>query len=304
MVRRACAFLRDLGTLTPEHQRRWETYEESTHELHPHPVWFAAMMGHWPDGIGPFEKVIAELRAANELFARAFERDLLTNTDRPRELGWILRPSGSEWEQFVLTMDKLLSDNLRGSALDAAEAPRKSTDGEAIGTIRRLEHVLVAKAAVSLGEAADLLRPWREVRRARQDPAHALRENVTDETFVRRQAQLLVEVGRSLVGIRTALISQIRRGRLEPPGDRPRRQVLLVPGVIPAKETCFSRPRNELVRVTEWEPGAAVEQRRDELHGIRPAEVVAPPGRARRARACRGARPCAGAPPGPRRARR
>ena len=205
VVRRACAFLRDLGTLTPEHQRRWETYEESTHELHPHPVWFAAMMGHWPDGIGPFEKVIAELRAANELFARAFERDLLTNTDRPRELGWILRPSGSEWEQFVLTMDKLLSDNLRGSALDAAEAPRKSTDGEAIGTIRRLEHVLVAKAAVSLGEAADLLRPWREVRRARQEPAHALRENVTDETFVRRQAQLLVEVGRSLVGIRTAL---------------------------------------------------------------------------------------------------
>ena len=102
-------------------------------------------------------------------------------------------------------MDKLLSDNLRGSALDAAEAPRKSTDGEALGTIQRLEHVLVAKAAVSPSEAADLLRPWREVRRARQDPAHALRENVTDETLVRRQAQLLVEVGRSLVGIRTAL---------------------------------------------------------------------------------------------------
>ena len=205
VIRRACVFLRDLRSLTPEHQRRWETYEESTHELHPHPTWFAAMMGHWPDGIGSFEKVIGELRAVNELFARAFDRDLLTNTCRPRELGWILRPSASEWEQFVLTMDKLLSDNLRGSALDAAEAPRKSTDGEALGTIRRLEHVLVAKTALSPGEAADLLRPWREVRRARQDPAHALRENVTDETLVRRQAQLLVDVGRSLVGIRTAL---------------------------------------------------------------------------------------------------
>ena len=205
VIRRACAFLRDLRSLTPEHQRRWETYEEYAQELHPHPVWHAAMMGDWPDGIGPFEKVIGELRAVNELFASAFGKDLLTSTDRPREFGWIVRPSASEWEQFVLTMDKLLSDNLRVSALDAAEATRESTTGKALGTMQRLEHVLVMKAGVAPGEAADLLRPWREVRRARQDPAHALRENVTDETLVRRQAQLLAEVGRSLVEIRTAL---------------------------------------------------------------------------------------------------
>lgn len=61
----------------------------------------------------------------------------------------------------------------------------------------------MVKAGVSPDEAADLLQPWREVRGARQNPAHALRENVTDETLVRRQAQLLVDVGRSLVGIRT-----------------------------------------------------------------------------------------------------
>lgn len=87
----------------------------------------------------------------------------------------------------------------------AAEAPRNSTSGAALGTMRRLEHVLVVKAGVTPQEAANLLRPWREVRRARQDPAHALRKNVADETLVRRQAQLLVDVVQSLVGIRNAL---------------------------------------------------------------------------------------------------
>jgi len=45
---------------------------------------------------------------------------------------------------------------------------------------------------------SEVLAPLREVRRARQRPAHALRTNVTDRTFVHRQVDLLERVNESL----------------------------------------------------------------------------------------------------------
>lgn len=42
------------------------------------------------------------------------------------------------------------------------------------------------------------MRPLREIRQARQKPAHALRTNITDRTFVHRQVALLEELGATL----------------------------------------------------------------------------------------------------------
>jgi hypothetical protein len=58
ITRRACAFLCNLGKLTPEHQQRWRTYEvPRTKGLESHPVWWRAVMGHWTDGLGPIERL-------------------------------------------------------------------------------------------------------------------------------------------------------------------------------------------------------------------------------------------------------
>lgn len=219
LLRRACVHYRDLSKLTAEHQRRWETYSvEEQEPLKPHPSWWGAQMGHWPDGIGPFEKVIGEMVAINDLFERAFGERLFRSTDRPRELGWVLRPSKAEWDQFVLTFDKLLGDNLRHKALDVGGAATNADSGERLGTIARLERFLVDRGRLPSDYVEDLIRSWRDVRAARQDPAHKLSANLTDKTLVRRQAELVSDVGQSLHAIRHALTSHPENGDWSVPG--------------------------------------------------------------------------------------
>lgn len=202
ITRRVCAFLCDLGNLTPTHQQRWRTYEVPAEGLEPHPVWRGAQIyGQWPDGLGPFERLLFELRSLNELHHKAFGVDLLRSTERPREFGWILRPSQQEFDAFVHQLDKLLSENLRHDAFDQAGVPRKDDNGQPNGTLKRLDRLL-ERNGVAEDVRREVLKPIKDVRGARQKPAHTLRANVTDKTFVRKQAQLLQDVTASVFSLR------------------------------------------------------------------------------------------------------
>jgi hypothetical protein len=158
-------------------------------------------MGHWIDRTGPFDALFAELSALNDLYERAFGVPLLRTTDRPSDFGWILRPSQLEYDAFVQTLDKLLSENLRHDALDAAGIEREDSDGKPIGTLNRLDRLL-ERAQVPADQRKDVLKPLRDVRDARSKPAHALRKNISDANFVRRQAELLRDVTTSIVVLR------------------------------------------------------------------------------------------------------
>jgi hypothetical protein len=203
----ACAFYADLADLSAEHQRRWSSYEvlDPDPNLHPHPQWWAAMMGRWPDGIGPFRKLGAEMEALDHLFEGAFGERLFESTDMPSAFHWVLRPSQAEWDAFVSTFDKLLSENIRNEALDALRAPRTGKDGKALGTLSRLEYGLAAAANVSATAIRKVFAPFREIRAARSKPAHHLRRNLTDRTIVAKQRDLLADVNRSLVNLRHLL---------------------------------------------------------------------------------------------------
>ncbi|MGW0052615.1 hypothetical protein [Nocardia nova] len=201
IVRRVCAFLCDLKDLTPVHQQRWRTYEVKQDQLKPHPIWWGQQMGRWPDGMGPFEKLFFELRTWNELHKRVFGDDLLRYTDRPSDFGWILRPSQREYDEFVHQLDKLLSDNIQHTGLDKLGVARKDTDGQVLGTLKRLDNALGELGAPEDGRR-EVLKPLRDVRKARQRPAHALGGNITDATFVHKQAALLEQVTISLENLR------------------------------------------------------------------------------------------------------
>jgi hypothetical protein len=140
-VRRyVCTFLADLADLTPEHQRRWQSYEaEVPTSVFAHPIWWAMMMGHWPDGIGPFDKILLEMEAVNELWTVIWNERLFVTTERPRDWGWLIRPSSGAWQEFVHTTDKLLSENIRHAALQAAGAPRRDQAGNTLGSLARLD---------------------------------------------------------------------------------------------------------------------------------------------------------------------
>jgi hypothetical protein len=198
IIRRVCAFYGDLARLTPTHQQRWRTYQvEDEESLSPHPVWWGSQMGHWPDGEGPFGRFFFELGALNTLFEQAYGTPLFRTTERPREFGWLLRPSQREWDSFIQLLDKLLSESLRHEALDAGQVPRHNSAGQNLGTLNRLEAFLLERRIKPEG-IKRILAPFREVRSARQRPAHALRTDVTDRTFVHKQVDLLDRINSSL----------------------------------------------------------------------------------------------------------
>ena len=205
-VRRfSCAFLCDLADLTPEHQQRWRTYEVTPNEsTSPHPMWWAMQMGHWPDGMGPFERILGELGAIADVFAHIYGSPLFRVTERPREWGWVLRPSTQEWHQFLLATDKLLSESIDHAALTAAKVPRNDDQGRPAGTIQRLRRWLESTPAPP--ELIDeIINPLRKVRQERQKPAHALVVAESDPALTAQQRDLLGEVAQALLLLRQVL---------------------------------------------------------------------------------------------------
>lgn len=206
IIRRLAVFVGDLARLSPEHQQRWKTYQVDSDGLKPHPTWFANQMGHWTDNIGPFQRFFSELANINNLYQLAFGQNLFTTTERPDDMGWILRASQKEWDEQIVLLDKLLSDNIRHEALDAASVPRKDSDDNNMGTIQRL-HTLMERTKLKPEIVQSTLKPLREVRSARQKPAHAIRKNLSDKTFVHKQVALMGQLNESLLGLRTWLTS-------------------------------------------------------------------------------------------------
>lgn len=203
-VRRyTCSFFRDLADLTPSHQQRWKTWEiDPSQDVRPHHMWMQMMMGVWGDTIGPFQKILKELSAINELSRLIVGQNLFSTTDTPREWGWVIRCSTQEWHQFVLATDKLLSENLSHSALSAFGVPRNDDDDQPLGTLARLKILLTDKANVSDKVAEEILKPLREIRKQRQRPAHALVIPSTDPELAAVQRDLLAEIAEAVMKIR------------------------------------------------------------------------------------------------------
>lgn len=218
IIRRVCAFYGDLITLTPEHQQRWRSYQVPDDGLEPHPVWWGMQMGNWADGVGPFTRLFFELQNINELFERALGVPLLTTTKRPNDLGWLLRPSQREWDEFVQRLDKVLSENLRHAAFDILGIAKQDSHGQNLGTLSRLQRFMESHS-ISTEVARDILQPLRDVRSARQKPAHALRANISDQTFVHRQVALLHDLNSSLIEIRRWLSTHPKNRGWKPPHE-------------------------------------------------------------------------------------
>lgn len=59
----------------------------------------------------------------------AFGQNMFRTTERPEDLGWLLRSSQREWDEFVVQLDKVLSDNLRPQFFDSAGVAALGEDG-------------------------------------------------------------------------------------------------------------------------------------------------------------------------------
>jgi hypothetical protein len=216
IVRRVAAFYGDLKELTPEHQQRWASFQVDADGIDPHPVWYGTQMGRWPDGIGPFARLEQELKNISDLFEHVWGARVFKTHEPPDDFGWILRADQREWDHFIHSLDKLLSDNIDGAALDKAGIPKKNSEGQNLGTLKRLE-LFMTMNGVAADRAKWAMKPLHEVRAARHKPAHVLRTNVNDRTLVRKQMRLMHAVDEVLINFRQWLASHPQnRGWIEP----------------------------------------------------------------------------------------
>ncbi|MDE2125269.1 MAG: AAA family ATPase [Armatimonadetes bacterium] len=200
------AWLWDLSCLSPEHQQLWNAKRAiGEYKLHPD-FYRGQVLGEWYEGISVFGAFIEQVKFVNEactvMGRPALFRNVLSHEDRPREFGFLLRPTLKDYNSFVHLLDKLLSENVsfdffRNEITREREIVRK--DGKTIveqkGSLQVMEEWLKSKYPPEAApDIEDMMEAFKNVRRQRQKPAHAVEENRFDNDFVVQQRKLMEEV--------------------------------------------------------------------------------------------------------------
>ena len=193
--------LRYLRKMSSEHQQIWKSKELiGSYKLHP--GYRNSILGNWSGKISIFAAFVTELNLINNICdfmgkPRLFKEDFYEN--RPRNFYFLVRPTLEEYNSFIHTLDKMMSDNIDkkffiGEVSDTSEETR--TDGKIIvthkGTITMLDEWLNISALSDSRLVEDLISMFRKVRTLRQKPAHVIRPNVFDQKFFHLQRELIV----------------------------------------------------------------------------------------------------------------
>ncbi|MCK4846228.1 MAG: AAA family ATPase [Deltaproteobacteria bacterium] len=214
-IRAVVVFLRYLSNLSPEHQQIWKG-KELSETINIHPGYYeTAVLGRWPERGSIFAAFIEELRIINDMakcmgrppFFRKDFRDI----DKPKEFAFLLRPTLKEYNDFILLLDKLISDNIKIEFFNkevSIEYEEIRKDGKVVlrhkGSLRILEEWI---ETWTIFEGKDELRQMfevlRKVRRARMNPAHEIDENVFDQQYYKKQRELMKDVYIAVKTIRT-----------------------------------------------------------------------------------------------------
>jgi hypothetical protein len=201
--RAIAVLLTDLKNLSPEHQQVWNSKKVAgDYRLHPD-FGSATYLGEWPEGISLFDAFTSLIGFINEESALMGKPPLflneLSDEKKPREFGFLIRPTAKEFNDFVLLLDKSLSDNINKKFFQREvvyEREETRKDGKVAvtqkGTIALLEEWLRSRyRAADWKPIEEMLATFREVRKRRQEPAHALNQNAFDQKYLREQRDLI-----------------------------------------------------------------------------------------------------------------
>jgi hypothetical protein len=210
-------FLRYLHQLSPEHQQAWSSYRVTPPIKMLKDYYQNTVMGAFTKNVSYFTAILKEVELINKLSIIIFKRYLFIHDfsrERPAALTFFRLPTLKNFNEFILTMDKLLSDNLnkdffRGTIPVERETER--ADGRIvvhqIGTLQLLEDWV--RTTIQWENEDDavkiILYPFRQIRKLRQNPAHKIEENRYDKSYEERQRELLCKVYQSVAQLRFTL---------------------------------------------------------------------------------------------------
>jgi len=207
--RAIAVYLRRLSTLSSEHQQLWNSrIIKGDYKLHPD-FYRASILGHFPEGVSVYRAFLIEQEKINILcdwlhYPPLF-KNIYSDRDRPKEFGILLRPTLREFNNFILVLDKLISENFNLAFFNNLDLEREETrkDGKIIvrqkGTIELFEEWIRTNFKPKNPETYDkIIKPLRKVRRMRQEPAHAIKEDVFDQKYIHSQRKIMIDVYESV----------------------------------------------------------------------------------------------------------
>lgn len=214
------AFLRYLANLTPEHQQYWNSFRTSGKVLICEPYYQASIIGDFWSNRSVRHAIEEEMRLINEMAMAAFGKPLfrhLLSPALPFDLSSFLVPSTDNYEKFVHSWDKMLSDNIdkkffTGSIADEREEER--ADGKIVvvqkGTLSLLREWLELRihGDPAKGLVDAIVVPLQNVRRERQAPAHRFSENEFSKDFHAQRRKVLWSIYESLTTLREVMSRQ------------------------------------------------------------------------------------------------
>lgn len=214
--RYVAVFLRYLGNLSPEHQKVWAA-KEVKGDIKLHPDYYASsILGSWGTRMSIFRAFTEELKIINEMSVLIEKPALFHhsyNEETPKEFGFLLRPTQTEFNNFMLLLDKMMSDNINKKFFEndvIQENEEEREDGKIVvkpkGTIQILE-AWVNKyfKPTDPKPIEDMIKTFREVRSLRQKPAHKVNPDSFDQKLFKKQREIVVKAYDSIRTLRQIL---------------------------------------------------------------------------------------------------
>jgi len=207
--------LRDLGKLSPEHQVFWGNKEIPADECKVLADYYDNLInGSWISSRSVFSALIDEINAIYKLTAAIFGvsifREELVGDKRPRNFTFFFSPTSKNYYDFINLLDKYISENINKAffknkinleeliPLDLNRYERVQKN-----TIRILEEWLSKFFNYTdVNTPKEIVKPFKKIRKERQNPAHNIIDNQYDPTYVKKQKEIMEECYLSMGSIR------------------------------------------------------------------------------------------------------
>lgn len=208
-------FYRYLAQLSPEHQQYWRTFESASKPKILDQYYKNSIVGDFADRTSFFSGIFAELKVIDEITQHVYGATLFRDTNEPERLGALsifFLPTLRNYNEFILELDKTLSDNLNKKFFkdEQLEEETLRSDGKVVvtqkGTLRLLEEWLKKNIRWTDPNAVEeIMASLKQVRKERQAPAHKTTEDQYDPEYDEKQGRILESVYLSLMHIRRTL---------------------------------------------------------------------------------------------------
>jgi len=194
-----------ISTLSKEHQQIWAAKELQNGDFKMHPDYYRNnIVGDWAERLPICEAFVMELSLINKMANKIKSVSLFRKDyygERPKEFAFLIRPTLSAFNSFVLLLDQMMSDNINKKFFEdeiEVEYDHERDDGKV--EVRKKGTISILEEWIDLyfrsqddGPIQEMKTAFRKVRKLRQKPAHSVQEDIFDQKYIKDQRRLILD---------------------------------------------------------------------------------------------------------------